>query len=61
MKFQLSNLVVKRLNLDLDWTTVTNTPTALYQINVSSENRGDPSFSILDLTLLRSTIIIFGV
>ena len=57
MKFQLKNLAVKRLKRYL--TTVTNTPAALYQVNVYSANRGDPYFSNLDLTIFnRSAIII---
>ena len=41
---------------------MTNTPAALYQVNVYSANRGNPSFSNLGLSVLkRSAIIIFGV
>ena len=60
VKFQINHLAVKRLNPDLDGITVTNTSAALYQVNVFSANRRDPSFSNLDLTVLkRSAIIIF--
>ena len=50
------------VNPDLDLTKVKNKHVVLYQANVYSANRGDPSFSNLGLTVLkRSAIIIFGV